>query len=650
MAITAQKFIPQYKKENPKISFKSYTTLNSLDDESLKPKKSSNIISSESVETLGEIRVGLVSIAEVIKKDFGDKKKEAELKRKEKLKKKRDKIKKEFMDSAKDFAGNAGKIIPSKVKGMWSNIVRFFSTILLGWIGLKLLEWGPKLVGILGPLASAADFVIDVGIGLVDALGTFLKFGEDMYKGLEVLTGKLFGQEGVEKLNQLTTWLTRVINLTIIAALISMQSNMLGGLLGFGKGGIFRRGLSRALPRFFIRNFKGMGGRTLAKWLLGGGAGAGTTKVIAGGAATTTATVGAGGAGGATTATGGGAGTSGGWMGMAKIGAIILGASGLSTLIGEAGGQLVKSQSTVKEGTKKWKESFEDKAWYDPRKWGSWLLWRTSQILTNITAGIVSLFDILGTPFRLLIEAVRWPFLSDFQKDEATKNLEKFDARLREQIRLFLNTFDFLGVIGDKPGDLGAMDWSKGTSGTDELGYTGVIAEEKEKNLKKEENKEENNNKWYQNRYWPWNWESNPSGMSVPPQGIRGEYVNPTSGGVQKVQPGSFEIGGIVGKNMMAYLHQGEIVVDADSADGSAKDMLLAINDASTHDGIVEAIRNYAPYEALNEPLIIVTQQPSSPSQKDSTPQQAGKVMALPVHGSGDSIISFGDAEILYKK
>ena len=72
MAITAQKFIPQYKKENPKISFKSYTTLNSLDDESLKPKKSSNIISSESVETLGEIRVGLVSIAEVIKKDFGD--------------------------------------------------------------------------------------------------------------------------------------------------------------------------------------------------------------------------------------------------------------------------------------------------------------------------------------------------------------------------------------------------------------------------------------------------------------------------------------------------------------------------------------------------------------------------------------------------
>ena len=650
MAITAQKFIPKYKKENPKISFKSYTTLNSLDDESLKSKKSSNIISSESVETLGEIRVGLVSIAEVIKKDFGDKKKEAEVKRKEKLKKKRDKIKKEFMDSAKDFAGNAGKIIPSKVKGMWSNIVRFFSTILLGWIGLKLLEWGPKLVGILGPLASAADFVIDVGIGLVDALGTFLKFGEDMYKGLEVLTGKLFGQEGVEKLNQLTTWLTRVINLTVIAALISMQSNMLGGILGFGKGGIFRRGLSRALPRFFIRNFKGMGGRTLAKWLLGGGAGAGTTKAIAGGAATTTATVGAGGAGGATTATGGGAGTSGGLLGMAKIGAIILGASGLSTLIGEAGGQLVKSQSTVNKGTKKWKENFEDKAWYDPRKWGSWLLWRYSQMQANITAGIVSLFDILGTPFRLLIEAVRWPFLSDFQKDEATKNLEKFDARLREQIRLFLNMFDFLGVIGDNPGDLGAMDWSKGTSGTDELGYTGVIADEEKKNWEEENlKKEENNNKWYQNPYLPWNWKSNPSGMSGTPQG-GGQYVNPKSGGVRNVEPGSFEIGGIVGKNMMAYLHQGEIVVDADSADGSAKDMLLAINDASTHDGIVEAIRNYAPYEALNEPLIIVTQQPSSPSQKDSTPQQAGKVMALPVHGSGDSIISFGDAEILYKK
>ena len=210
--------------------------------------------------------------------------------------------------------------------------------------------------------------------------------------------------------------------------------------------------------------------------------------------------------------------------------------------------------------------------------------------------------------------------------------------------------FDFLGVIGDNPGDLGAMDWSKGTSGTDELGYTGVIADEEKKNWEEENlKKEENNNKWYQNPYLPWNWKSNPSGMSGTPQG-GGQYVNPKSGGVRNVEPGSFEIGGIVGKNMMAYLHQGEIVVDADSADGSAKDMLLAINDASTHDGIVEAIRNYAPYEALNEPLIIVTQQPSSPSQKDSTPQQAGKVMALPVHGSGDSIISFGDAEILYKK
>ena len=48
-----------------------------------------------------------------------------------------------------------------------------------------------------------------------------------------------------------------------------------------------------------------------------------------------------------------------------------------------------------------------------------------------------------------------------------------------------------------------------------------------------------------------------------------------------------------------------EIVIDADSQ-GPARDMLLAINQAEGYDGVMQAIRDYAPYEALSSQVVIV--------------------------------------------
>ena len=49
-----------------------------------------------------------------------------------------------------------------------------------------------------------------------------------------------------------------------------------------------------------------------------------------------------------------------------------------------------------------------------------------------------------------------------------------------------------------------------------------------------------------------------------------------------------------------------EIVIDADSA-GPAKDMLLAINQAKDHRGVMKAIQQYAPYDALAPQTIVVS-------------------------------------------
>ena len=85
-----------------------------------------------------------------------------------------------------------------------------------------------------------------------------------------------------------------------------------------------------------------------------------------------------------------------------------------------------------------------------------------------------------------------------------------------------------------------------------------------------------------------------------------------------------------------------EIVIDADSM-GPAKDMLLAINKASTYDGVMKAIREYAPYDALAPQTILVPPPPVSQGQYGGG--QSKSVIPV-VLSSSDSSSSF---DVLYQ-
>ena len=103
--------------------------------------------------------------------------------------------------------------------------------------------------------------------------------------------------------------------------------------------------------------------------------------------------------------------------------------------------------------------------------------------------------------------------------------------------------------------------------------------------------------------------------------------------------------GGVVPKDMNAFLHKGEIVVDPNSAAYKPiKNMLLAINEASNYEGVVEAIGDYAPYDALS-PQTIVMSQPGSGSQQMYN-QGEGSVSYLPVPSAG---ATSSPKDILYK-
>ncbi len=144
----------------------------------------------------------------------------------------------------------------------------------------------------------------------------------------------------------------------------------------------------------------------------------------------------------------------------------------LASAVGEGGAQLLKFGNHLEKNAVEAAKKAKDKPWWNLTKYWDMAVAGVLGITNRMSSGFFALFDVLGAPFRLIIEAVRWPFMSQDQRDKAALNLEKFDARIREQFRKFFNMFDFLNVVPDEEGSWGAMNWSKKGSGTDEMGYT----------------------------------------------------------------------------------------------------------------------------------------------------------------------------------
>ena len=106
----------------------------------------------------------------------------------------------------------------------------------------------------------------------------------------------------------------------------------------------------------------------------------------------------------------------------------------------------------------------------------------------------------------------------------------------------------------------------------------------------------------------------------------------------------AYRKGGVtLGKSHLATLGEEgpEIVIDADSM-GPAKDMLLAINQASTYDGVMKAIQEYAPYDAMAPQVVMVP----PPPQEQYGGGQTQKMIPVLVSNSKGSSSRF---DVLYQ-
>ncbi len=369
---------------------------------------------SESVEdVLLRIQTNTISTEKLLKGSYAYKQKQQEENRKLLEKDKRDE--KEDEIESKEKKENKFKLpIPKQVKSFWEQLKSLFLAIFIGGFLGQIMKMRGPLSKIVKSLAKVVDIAINIIGWLLNIVVTIIDGAYKLVDGMRGWVKNIFGEEGLAKFDSFLGWVNKVINAVIIAA--GIIAVIAGAIGAFSWGSLF-----------------------------GGGA-----------AATTAAT---------TAATSTAASTAGSLSAGATAG-IVGGAGLLASGLGEGMGQLNKWGL---EREKNWKQKAKDKWWTDPRKY-FWAAAAGIMTILNRFFGVLgALFDVVGAPFRMIIELIRWPFLSEEDREKQRTNLAKYDARIREQFRKGLNAIDFLGLISDDKGSWGSL---YGEKGTDEMGYT----------------------------------------------------------------------------------------------------------------------------------------------------------------------------------
>ena len=324
------------------------------------------------------------------------------------------------------------KLIPKKIPGLsfLDSIKKFIGGWIFGFVAIKLIPLLPSLIPVVVNLGKMVNFIINIGGAFLNGFISFINFGVRAQEATFGFLKDFGGEKFAENFAKFGGLLQGVLDGMLILGGL-MLADALGGDSGFGLGDLFgKKGLGKGLGKLF-------GKKAAAKT-----AGGALVKTTAGGAVKTAAGVGTGAAAG-----------------------IVAGVGLLASGLGEGAFQLKK---IGQEGEDKIRKSYEEKSWANPLKYLDWGRLQFSRFINYFIGTLGALFDIIGAPFRYLIELIRYPFLDEAGKAKQAENLAKFDARIREQFRENLNAFSF-GMLAKDKGAFGSMF---GKKGTDAMGYT----------------------------------------------------------------------------------------------------------------------------------------------------------------------------------
>tara|TARA_A100001201_G_scaffold64608_1_gene60830 strand:- start:1409 stop:4012 length:2604 start_codon:yes stop_codon:yes gene_type:complete len=182
-------------------------------------------------DIINVIRVKVIEIDKVLKGTLAQQKTASKKDKKSDEKQRRKKQEKllEKVDTGKKDRGI--KKLGAPAKGLFGGIFDFLKNILIGRLLVVLLESKPNLPGgnLLTFLAGTAEKIIDVIIGVIDALGSFLAWGQEKLDGIRSSLVSDKGEEAGERFDGLLSALTNLFNATVIVGSVF-------GALGAGAG------------------------------------------------------------------------------------------------------------------------------------------------------------------------------------------------------------------------------------------------------------------------------------------------------------------------------------------------------------------------------------------------------------------------------
>ena len=179
------------------------------------------------VKIVQDISIAVSAIAESMKGGLVLKEKAAAKARKaaERDKRAAQEAETEKPDKPKKEGGGMPKFkVPGA--GLLSGIFGFITKFLYGIVIMKLIEFLPKLKGLLGAFKAAGkvfNFIISGAGFILDALTGFVDFGYKLVDGAERIVGKIFGEEGAKKFKTFMENLTNLVNAFLVWKIIGKK-------------------------------------------------------------------------------------------------------------------------------------------------------------------------------------------------------------------------------------------------------------------------------------------------------------------------------------------------------------------------------------------------------------------------------------------
>ena len=313
--------------------------------------------------------------------------------------------------------GKGIKNVVGKRLGFLDTLKTFIVNILLGFIALRLLKYLPQLVQFATSALKVGNFILNTAGNILNGLITFVDYGYQAYDHARKIVGKVGGEKAISALDNATGESTKVINQLLIAGMIFSDFSPFAGLSSAPKA---MEATADAIK-----------------------------DKVSGEVASATSNA-------ATNVAGKAA------LGPLATAGVVAGAGLLLSAAGEGVFQLTK-----------WAKGLI----------GFGPLSQFFKVPLGILEGVGTIFDILGAPFRYGIELIRAGFMKMFNMkdglEKQSKNLGKFDARVRENIRrfagIFAPVFSFFGQQDTAkklatPGSFGSLYGEKAVK---DMGYSG---------------------------------------------------------------------------------------------------------------------------------------------------------------------------------